>query len=102
MSLRNLGSRERTLLNLYSNCQLGITPAAFYAKWNVTHAQMARICGCSESTVNRWFQQGRGNQPPEPIYLRRLAEMDFLWNHYEQIPLELRQQLCRSNRDQTL
>lgn len=90
------------LLNLYKNCQMGISPADFYAKWNVTHAQMAQICGCSKSTVNRWFQQSRSSQPPEPIYLRRLAEIDFLWEHYEQIPSELRQQLCQNNREQTL
>lgn len=100
MSLRNLGSRERTLLNLYSDCQFGITPTTFYAKWNVTHAQMARICGCSESTVDRWFQQGQSSQPPEPVYLRRLAEIDFLWEHYEQIPEPLKQQLCRRNQDE--
>lgn len=101
MSLRNLGSREYTLLNLYSSCQLGIAPADFYAKWNVTHAQMAQICGCSESTVDRWFQRGRSGLSPEPIYLRRLAEIDFLWEHYEQIPAELWQRLCRDDRDQT-
>ena len=101
MSLRNLSNREYTLLTLYSNCQLAITPADFYAKWNVTHAQMAQICGCSESTVDRWFQQGRSSQPPAPIYLRRLAEIDFLWEYYEQIPSDLRQQLCRGDRHLT-
>ena len=98
MSLRQLGNRERTLMSLYRNCQLGMTPTDFYAKWNVTHAQMAQICGCSESTVDRWFQQSRSSQPPEPIYLRRLAEMDFLWEYYEQIPGEWWQRLCRDGR----
>lgn len=102
MSLRHLGRREYALLNLYSHCQLGIAPADFYAKWNVTHAQMAQICGCSESTVDRWFQQGRSKQPPEPIYLRRLAEIDFLWEYYEQIPGDLRQRLCGRDRDSTV
>ena len=101
MSLRDLASRERALLNLYCNCQFEMSPTDFYSKWNVTHAQIAAICGCSESTVDRWFQRGRSSQPPEPIYLRRLAEMDFLWENYEQIPAELRQQLCRSDRRQT-
>lgn len=101
MSLRILGTRERTLLNLYLNCQFGISPTEFYAKWNVTHALMAQICGCSESTVDRWFLQGRGYQPPEPVYLRRLAEIDFFWEHYEHIPEDLRQVICRGDRNQT-
>lgn len=101
MSQKELGTRERTLLNFYTNCQFGITPAQFYAKWNVTHVLMARICGCSESTVDRWFQQGKGVRLPEPIYLRRLAEIDFLWEHYEQIPSDLRRQVCGGDRHQT-
>jgi len=100
MSLKNLGVREQTLLNLYCQCQFEMSPANFYAKWNVTHAQIAAICGCSESTVDRWFQRSRSSQLPEAIYLRRLAEMDFLWENYEQIPTELRQQVCRSDRRQ--
>lgn len=92
--MKPLGQREQSLLSLYLNCQFSMTPADFYAKWDVTHAQMAQICGCSESTVDRWFQGGKGYQPPEPIYLRRLAEMDFLWEHYEHIPLPLRRQVC--------
>lgn len=76
MSMKDLGARERALLNLYVNCQLQMAPADFYAKWNVTHAQMAQICGCSESTVDRWFFQGAGYQPPKPLYQRRLAEID--------------------------
>lgn len=98
MNLRNLGNTERTLLSLYLNCQFEMAPNEFYAKWDVTHAMMAQICGCSESTVNRWFQKGSGYQPPEPIYLRRLAEIDFLWEHYKQIPPFLRKLLCRGDR----
>lgn len=96
---RNLGARERRLLTLYINCRFGMSPTEFYTKWNVTHALMAQICGCSESTVDRWFQQGRGYQPPALIYLRRLAEIDFLWENYEQIPTPLQQQVCRDQRN---
>lgn len=95
MSPKDLGTREHTLLNLYYTCQLGMTPTAFYAKWNVTHAQIARICGCSESTVDRWFSGGKSHRLPAPIHLRRLAEMDFLWETYEEIPASLRRRLCR-------
>jgi hypothetical protein len=71
-----------------------MSPADFYAKWSVTHTQMTRICGCSVSTVDRWFLEGGGYRPPEPGYLRRLAEVDFLWEHFEQIPAVLWQQMC--------
>jgi hypothetical protein len=94
MSLQDLGVRELALLRLYSRCQLGMSPQDFYAKWNVTHAQMARICGCSEPTVDRWFSKGRGSRSPEPIHLRRLAEMDLLWEFYEQIPVDLWERFC--------
>jgi uncharacterized membrane protein len=94
MSLQDLGVRELTLLRLYTSCQLRMSPQDFYAKWNVTHAQMARICGCSEPTVNRWFSQGRGSRSPEAIHLRRLAEMNLLWEFYEEIPGELWERFC--------
>ena len=92
--MKDLRARERALMNLYLNCQLQMSPADFYAKWNVTHAQIAEICGCSESTVDRWFLRGSGHQEPRPLYQRRLAEIDFLWECYELIPAALQQRLC--------
>lgn len=97
--MKDLGARERALLNLYVNCQLQMAPADFYARWNVTHAQMAQICGCSESTVDRWFLRGAGHQPAKPLYQRRLAEIDLLWECYEQIPSDLQQRLCPDRRN---
>lgn len=97
MNLRNLGQRELALLRLYSRCQFGMTPQAFYAKWNVSHAQMAAICGCALPTVNRWFASGKHHRSPSTIHLRRLAELDLLWERYETIPLPLRQHLCGSH-----
>ena len=91
-SNRSLGVRELSLLNLYSNCQLSIDVFEFYRKWNVTQRQIAIICGCSLATVERWF--GSQRQVPEPIYTRRLAEMDLIWELWEQIPSELRERLC--------
>jgi uncharacterized membrane protein len=98
MNLGELGPRERSLLRLYVNCQLEMSHTDFYAKWNVSHATMARICQCSESTVNHWFSQGKRHQEPQPIHRRRLAEMDILWEHYEEIPPALRQRICSSPR----
>lgn len=66
----------------------------FYRKWNVTQRQIAVICGCSLATVGRWFSSQR--QVPEAIYTRRLAEMDLIWELWEQIPAERRRAFVSS------
>jgi hypothetical protein len=71
-----------------------MSPWDFYRKWSVTHSQIAQICGCSLSTVDRWFASGNNYRHPELKYLRRLAEMDALWESYEQIPPSLWHRLC--------
>lgn len=91
-SNRRLGARELALLTLYSNCRLSMDVFEFYRKWNVTQRQIAIICGCSPATVGRWF--GSPRQVPELIYTRRLAEMDLIWELWEQIPAEIRERLC--------
>ena len=87
-----LSQRQVALLNLYSNCQLSMDVFEFYQKWNVTQRQIATICGCSISTVERWF--GSQGRVPEPIYTRRLAEMDLIWELWSQIPDEIKTRLC--------
>ena len=89
---RPLGIREIALLDLYSNCQLSMDVFEFYQKWNVTQRQIAHICGCSLSTVERWF--GSQRRTPEPIYARRLAEMDLIWEFWSELPAEIRARLC--------
>jgi hypothetical protein len=32
-----------------------MTPEEFLRHWDVTYAEMASICFCSEATVKRWF-----------------------------------------------
>jgi hypothetical protein len=94
MTPQELGRRELALLELYCNCQFSMTPQAFYARWGVNQATIARIAGTSISTVSKWFSQGKSRRRPEPIHCRRLAEMHFLWEEYERMPPQLRQQLC--------
>ena len=89
---RPLGTRERTLLTMYSKCQFSMDVFEFYQKWNVTQRQIAIICGCSLATVGRWF--GNPRQVPEPIYECRLAEMDLIWELWEQLPTEIKERLC--------
>ncbi|BAY21178.1 hypothetical protein NIES2100_09270 [Calothrix sp. NIES-2100] len=95
---RPLQIREQNLIDLYSHCQLGMTPKNFYAKWDVNHEAIARICSRSVSTVRRWFSKGRNYRHPMSSDLRHLALMDFLLEHFEEIPEELLKILCSLKR----
>lgn len=96
---RPLTQREKNLIELYSYCQVGMTPKQFYAKWEVDYEIIATICDRSTSTVQCWFVRGRNYRRPTPTDLRHLAIMDFLLEHFEEIPGELRNLLCSSNRE---
>ena len=98
MSPRPLTSHEQQLINQYSYCRLGMTPQAFYAKWQVSQEEMAAICGCSVSTVRRWFKRGRGYRRPSAIDLRHLAIMDLFLSHFDEIPKELKDMICPGDR----
>ncbi|MBD2070256.1 helix-turn-helix domain-containing protein [Leptolyngbya sp. FACHB-671] len=94
MNSRPLHQREQELIRLYSRCRLGMSPQQFYAKWQVSYEAIAAICARSPSTVHRWFGRGRQYRRPLPADLRHLALMDFLLEHFEEIPEDLRQVLC--------
>jgi hypothetical protein len=89
-----LGRRELDLIDLYSSCNLKMTPQQFYNKWSVTHEQLARICFRSLSTVRRWFVRPPHQRHPNPSDLRHLALVDFLFEHFEEIPNSLLNVLC--------
>lgn len=97
---RPLTQRERDLIQFYSNCQLGMTPQRFYAKWPVTQEILAAVCSRSISTVQCWFSRGRSYRRPQPADLRHLALMDFVLEHFEEIPTELINLLCFPNQEQ--
>lgn len=98
MKPQPLTSREQHLIELYSYCQLGMTPQQFYAKWQVSQEEMASICCRSLSTVRCWFRKGKSYRRPTATDLRHLALMDFLLEHFEQIPENLQHALCSSKR----
>ena len=93
-SPRPLTQRERHLITLYSYCQLGMTPQQFYAKWRVTQEEIALICSRSLTTVRCWFRRGGNYRRPHPNDLRHLALMDFLLEHFEEIPQAFLDLLC--------
>ncbi len=92
-----LTERELALLSGYSHCELGLSPQAFYAKWNVTYEQIAEICDRSISTVKRWFARGKRYRRPTPTDLRHLALMDLLWERWDELPTELKERLNCTN-----
>lgn len=89
-----LTAQQQTLIDLYGYCSLGMTPQQFYAKWQVTYEEMAFICSCSASRVRKWFGRGRNYRRPKSTDLRHLALMDFLLEHYQEIPPEVLNLLC--------
>jgi hypothetical protein len=100
MKPRPLTEREQTLIDFYGYCQLGMTPQQFYAKWQVNHEAIAFICSRSMSTVRCWFRRGKSYRRPMPNDLRHLALMDFLLQHWEDIPEQLKHRLCSTDKDQ--
>lgn len=91
---RSLSRREEYLINLYSHCQLGMMPRQFYQKWDVTYETISHVCRRSLSTVRRWFKRGNNYRRPMPNDLRHLALMDFLLEHFEEIPERIFNLLC--------
>jgi hypothetical protein len=86
---RPLGERELNLINLYAYSEIGLEPISFYTKWDVSHEQIALITSRSMSTVRRWFRTGENYQSPRKCDLLHLALMDFLLEHFEEIPPQL-------------
>lgn len=91
---RQLSQREQELIQLYSECQLSMTPKHFYNKWQVSHDVLAMICSRSTSTVRHWFSKGKSYRRPNKDDLRNLALMDFLLEHFDSIPGEMFSLLC--------
>jgi len=91
---RPLETRELQLISLYSNWEFGMTPTEFYGKWAVSYEQIALICSRSDSTVRGWFKQGKFRRYPTRNDMRHLALMDFLLEHFEDIPGQFVSLLC--------
>jgi hypothetical protein len=94
---KTLGERELHLIRVYSNWDFSMTPIQFYTKWEVNYEQIALICCRSDSTVRGWFKQGKNRRYPNRNDLLNLALMDFLLEHFEEIPEHLRRLLFADN-----
>ncbi|MBW4509465.1 MAG: hypothetical protein KME64_23540 [Scytonematopsis contorta HA4267-MV1] len=86
---RTLTKRELRLITLYSNWQFGMTPVEFYTKWAVNYEQIAIICNRSDSTVRSWFRHSDKKRNPNRNDLLNLAMVDFLLEHFEEIPQQV-------------
>ncbi|MEQ9549532.1 MAG: hypothetical protein RIM23_07930 [Coleofasciculus sp. G3-WIS-01] len=93
---RPITQREQYIIDLYCYCEFGMTPRQFYAKWDVTYEQLSHICSRSLGMVQCWFNRGQGYRPPQPVDLRHLAILDFLLEHFEELPQSLIDLLCSS------
>ena len=91
---REIGIRERRLIRAYCDCSWRMSPQAFYFKWSVTQEELADICRRSQSTVRRWFKQGRYHRPPTDNDLLHLALLDFLLEEFETLPPSVRDRIC--------
>jgi DNA-binding transcriptional regulator YiaG len=59
--------------------KLSIEPVEFLKHWSVSYPQLARLAGCSVSTVSQWFSRGRFHREPKPVYKFRLALVHHRW-----------------------
>ncbi len=96
---RPLTERERTLIRTYSYCQLQMTPQQFLSKWDLNYDEISLICDRSISTVSFWFSHGRNHRRPTRDDMRHLALVDFLLEHFEEIPLEIKNLFCPFDSD---
>jgi hypothetical protein len=94
---REPGVRELQILAKYLQCQHNflLSPRDFYSKWLVTQEMIARICLCSQVTVERWFATGKNFREAEVVYQQRLAQVDFLWDHFDEFPRQWRRLFCQ-------
>ena len=94
---RKITAREEHLLSLYKNWDFSMTPKKFYSKWAVSYEEIAFICSRSDSTVRGWFRKGKNQRYPTQNDLLHLALMDFLLEHFEEIPEQVYQWLRLDN-----
>ena len=90
---RKITAREEHLLSLYKNWDFSMTPKQFYSKWAVSYEEIAFICSRSDSTVRGWFRTGKNQRYPTQNDLLHLALMDFVLEHFEEIPEQVYQWL---------
>ena len=56
-------------------------PQEFVSHWRVSHSELAKIVGCSESTVAHWFCRNSTNRAlPNNYHKLRLAMVHKLWS----------------------
>jgi hypothetical protein len=55
-------------------------PQDFYAKWDVTHKQIASICLCCENTVSNWFIHTPNRREASLIHKFILGLIDKDWS----------------------
>ena len=78
--------RQWQLFERYKSSPPPLHPLTFLQRWEISYPELAKLAAVSRSTVEHWFSTGTGQRTPAARHCRRLAEIDFLWRHAEQIP----------------
>ncbi len=76
-----------------------MTPQQFLSKWGLSYEEIFLICDRAVSTVSFWFSRRVNHRRPIRDDMRHLALVDFLLEHFEEIPLEIKNLLCPLDSD---
>lgn len=82
----NLNDRQWELFTRYRDCPPPMHPRDFLQRWDLDYSALARLTGVTRNTVYHWFSAGAGSRDPSIHTCQRLASIDFLWRHHDEIP----------------
>jgi hypothetical protein len=72
--------RHWELFKVDSQSRVLMEPEEFIAIWEIDHAGLAKLTGCSLATVRGWFTNGRSHRDPKPWHKAQLAYWHQRWN----------------------
>ena len=84
--------------HLYLRCPPPLHPAQFLEAWEVSYADLAKLSGCSRSTVEHWLSNPTSTSHREASLMqqRRLSAINRLFRHVDRLPTELIRLWCDS------
>lgn len=78
--------------------QMRLSPAEFCFRWNFSAAELARICGVSQSTTYHWLGGQTSRREVAECYQRLLALMDFALENAQEVEPRLQHWLQQRGR----
>ena len=83
--------------HLYLRCPPPLHPAQFLETWDVSYSELAKLSGVSRSTIEHWMSRSASHREPALMQQRRLAVIDRLFRHVDQVSPELIRLWCDSD-----